>query len=64
MLNAAFAANIFSRLFDDQSQYWIDNAGHITLGVVMICICSALVIGILISVLYMFTNRKRGYAQS
>ena len=64
MLNTVFAANIFTRLFDDQSQYWIDNAGHITLGIVMICICSALVIGLLISVLYMFTNRKRGFAQS
>lgn len=68
MLNvslAAFsAANIFSRLFDDQSQYWIDNAGHMTLGIVMLCICSALVLGFLVGVLYMFTNRKRGYAQS
>ena len=68
MLNlsaAAFsAANIFTRLFDDQSQYWIDNTGHMTLGVVMICVCAALVLGFLISLLYMFTNRTRGYAQS
>ncbi len=56
--------NPFTRLFDDQSQYWIDNSGHMTLGVVMICIGSALVLGFLISLLYMFTNRKKGYAQS
>ena len=65
MLNTVSAfVNPFTRLFDDQSQYWIDNSGHMTLGIVMICICSALVLGFMISLLYMFTNRKKGYAQS
>lgn len=65
MLNTVSTfVNPFTRLFDDQSQYWIDNSGHMTLGIVLICICSALVLGFLISLLYMFTNRKKGYAQS
>lgn len=29
-----------------------------------LCVCSSLVLGILISVIYMFTHRKQGYAQS
>ena len=62
-LTAAVLASPFTRLFDDQSQYWIDDSGHMTLGIVMLCICSALVLGFLISLLYMFINRKRGYAQ-
>ena len=65
MLNTVSAfVNPFTRLFDDQSQDWIDNSGNMTLGIVMICICSALVLGFMISMLYMFTNRKKGYAQS
>jgi len=65
MLNSVSAfASPFTRLFDDQSQYWADVSGHMTLGIVMTCIGSALILGFLISLLYMFTNRKRGYAQS
>ena len=64
MLNTIAATSPFTRLFDDQSQYWIDDNGHMTLGIVMICIGSALVLGFLISLVYMFTNRKKGYAQS
>ena len=68
MLNlttAAFAAaDIFARLFNDQSVYWSDTSGHVTFKVVMLCIVCALVLGFLVSLLYMFTNRKKGYAQS
>jgi len=68
MLNTAFAAfsaaNIFTRLFDDQSAYWVDSNGHVTFSLVLLCLCSALVLGFLVSCVYMFTNRKRGYAQS
>ena len=68
MLNTAIAAvsavNIFSRLWDDQSVYWYSTEDHLNFGIVLLCLCAALVLGFLVSVLYMFTNRKRGYAQS
>ena len=65
MLNTAIAAtDIFARLFNDQSVYWSDASDHVTLSVVLICVCTSLVLGFLVSVLYMFTNRKKGYAQS
>ena len=61
---AAAASDIFARLFNDQSVYWSDTSGHVTFKVVMLCICCSIVLGFLVSLLYMFTNRKKGYAQS
>ena len=52
---------IFQRLFADQSQYSLDAPG---VGQVLACILSALVLGILIGLVYMFTHRKTGYTQS
>ena len=52
---------IFQRLFADQSQYSLDAPG---VGQVLACIVSALVLGILIGLVYMFTHRKTGYTQS
>lgn len=64
MLNltaAAAFADIFSRIFDDQSAA---NINFPTTGQVLACILTALVLGILIGLVYMFTHRKTGYAQS
>ena len=52
---------IFQRLFADQSQYSLDAPG---VGQVLACILSALALGILIGLVYMFTHRKTGYTQS
>lgn len=52
---------IFQRLFADQSQYSLDIPGPFK---VLVCVISALVLGILIGLVYMFTHRKTGYAQS
>ncbi|MCQ2417351.1 MAG: DUF4956 domain-containing protein [Oscillospiraceae bacterium] len=64
MLNpilAAQSANIFGRIFEDQSAA---NLNFPTTGEVLSCILSALVLGFLIGLVYMFTHRKTGYAQS
>lgn len=59
---AAFAASdFFTRLFNDQSEYNLDFP---SVGKVLACILCAVVLGILIAFVYMFTHRKRGYAQS
>ena len=52
---------IFQRLFADQSQYSLDMPGPLK---VLACLLSALAIGILIGLVYMFTHRKTGYTQS
>ncbi len=52
---------IFQRLFADQSQYSLDAP---SVPQVLTCILSALAIGILIGLVYMFTHRKTGYTQS
>lgn len=64
MLNpaaAALASNLFTRVFDDQSAVNLDFP---TVGQVLTCIISGLVLGILIGLVYMFTHRKTGYSQS
>ena len=66
MLNSAIAAipaaiSAFTRIFDDQSAVNLDFP---SVGEVLACILSALVLGILIGLVYMFTHRKTGYAQS
>ncbi|MBQ6040427.1 MAG: DUF4956 domain-containing protein [Oscillospiraceae bacterium] len=59
---AAFeTTDLFARLFNDQSQYNLDFPG---VGQVLACILTALVLGILIGLVYMFTHRKTGYTQS
>ncbi len=63
MLNLYAAANIFSRVFADQSDYIIEGSVP-TASTIILCVCSAIVLGILISLLYIFTRRKTGYAQS
>jgi hypothetical protein len=52
---------IFQRLFADQSAYSLDAPGPVK---VLVCVLSALALGVLISLVYMFTHRKSGYAQS
>ena len=61
-LTAAFAAtNLFNRIFDDQSAANLDFP---SVGQVLACVLSALVLGVLIGLVYMFTHRKTGYSQS
>ena len=61
-LTAAFAAiNLFNRIFDDQSAVNLDFP---SVGQVLACVLSAVVLGVLIGLVYMFTHRKTGYAQS
>lgn len=64
MLNPIAAvqmSDIFSRIFDDQSAANLDFP---TTGEVLGCILSALLLGVLIGLVYMFTHRKTGYTQS
>ncbi len=63
MLNipAIVASGLFSRVFEDQSEF---NLAMPSAGQIIICVVAALVIGFLISLVYMFTHRKEGYAQS
>ena len=65
MLNHSAAAlsaiNIFNRVFDDQSAANLDFP---SVGQVLACVLSALVLGVLIGLVYMFTHRKTGYSQS
>ncbi|MBR3043463.1 MAG: DUF4956 domain-containing protein [Oscillospiraceae bacterium] len=65
MLNHSAAAlsaiNIFNRVFDDQSAANLDFP---SVGQVVTCVLSALVLGVLIGLVYMFTHRKTGYTQS
>lgn len=59
---AAFEVpKIFQTIFNDQSEYIIGYPGPVK---VLGCILTALVLGILIGVVYMFTHRKTGYTQS
>ena len=59
---AAFTAiNLFGRIFDDQSAANLDFPSVFQ---VLSCILSALALGVLIGLVYMFTHRKTGYAQS
>ena len=61
-LTAAYAAtNLFNRIFDDQSAANLDFP---SVGQVLACVLSALVLGVLIGLVYMFTHRKTGYSQS
>ncbi len=60
-LAAVMANNIFARIFDDQSAV---NMDFPSVGQVLTCIVTALVLGILIGLVYMFTHRKTGYTQS
>ena len=61
-LTAAFSAiNLFNRIFDDQSAANLDFP---SVGQVLACVLSALVLGVLIGLVYMFTHRKTGYSQS
>lgn len=66
MLNltpAAFAAaDIFTRIFDNSQAE--ANLNYISPKLVVICILSALVLGVLVGLVYMFTHRKTGYSQS
>ena len=61
MHNLAAATNVFARIFDDQSSANLDFP---SVGQVLSCIGAAIVLGILIGLVYMFTHRKTGYAQS
>ena len=64
MLNSvtvAATSDIFARIFNDQSAANLDFP---TVGEVLACILTSLVLGLLIGFVYMFTHRKTGYAQS
>ena len=61
MHNLAAATNVFARIFDDQSAANLDFP---SVGQVLSCIGAAIVLGVLIGLVYMFTHRKTGYAQS
>ncbi len=55
------AAGIFSRIYQDQSAA---DMNFPTASQVLTCVAAALVLGFLISLVYMFTHRKTGYTQS
>lgn len=63
MLNtfAATVPVIFRQIFNDQSEA---NINFPSVWQVLACVLSALVLGFLIGLVYMFTHRKSGYAQS
>lgn len=64
MLNFAAAidtGNFFTRIFNDQSEYNLDFPG---IGQVLGCVLTAVGLGVLVGLLYMFTHRKVGYSQS
>ncbi len=58
---AAHTADIFSRVYQDQSAA---DLNFPTASQVLTCVAGALVLGFLISLVYMFTHRKTGYTQS
>lgn len=58
---AVMANNVFARVFDDQSAVNLDFPST---GQILTCILAALVLGVLIGLVYMFTHRKTGYTQS
>lgn len=55
------ASKLFARIFDDQSEF---NLNMPTFGQIISCVIAALVLGLCISFVYMFTHRKEGYSQS
>ena len=65
-LSAAFAAegasDLFARIFDNSQEQ--ANLNYISPGMVLLCIGCAIVLGIGIGLVYMFTHRKEGYSQS
>lgn len=58
---AVMANNVFARVFDDQSAA---NMDFPSTGQILTCILVAMVLGVLIGLVYMFTHRKTGYTQS
>lgn len=60
-LSALSTSKLFARVFSDQSEF---NLNMPTVGQVSACVLAALVVGLLISLVYMFTHRKEGYSQS
>lgn len=58
---AVMANNVFARVFDDQSAVNLDFPST---GQILTCILAAIVLGVLIGLVYMFTHRKTGYTQS
>ena len=63
MLNptALLSLKPFARVFDDQSEF---NLASPTTVQILTCVLGAMVIGILICLLYLFTHRKEGYSRS
>lgn len=55
------SADLFARIYHDQSAV---DLNYPTVAQVTICVVSALIIGFLIGLVYMFTHRKVGYTQS
>lgn len=55
------SADLFARIYHDQSGV---DLNYPTVAQVTICVVSALIIGFLIGLVYMFTHRKVGYTQS
>lgn len=66
MLNLSVALpdsikSLLRRVYDDQAS---SNMDFPTTGEIFLCVFSALLIGFLIALVYMFTHRKTGYARS
>lgn len=67
MFPNGFFGNVLSKFSDNSSDIFTNNtvsAVSITLSEFCLCVGAALVIGFLISVIYMATHRKEGYSQS
>lgn len=70
MFENGFFGNVLSKNNPDSASDFLTNSGMgSTLGTIkasefLLCVGAALVIGFLISAIYMFTHKKEGYAQS
>jgi hypothetical protein len=69
MFKNGFFGNVLSKNYSDTGSDFLTNSStttstSITTGEFLLCIISALVLGFLISAIYMYTHRKEGYSQS
>lgn len=70
MFENGFFGNVLSKYSEENSTNFLTNTTNsgvlssIKTGEFILCVASALIMGFLISLIYMYTHRKEGYAQS
>lgn len=69
MFEHGFFGNVLSKYYTDEGSEFLTNSSsvilnNITAGEFILCIAASLIIGFLISVIYMCTHKKEGYSQS